>query len=136
MEESEWSMIRTKVKEEWRRMWIERIDDKDRAEGIAQHDYEMLSINKGTVIFASRDAEIPNIHQILKRRIPRHHQNNINPNPTVGGWRRFIKKDMKQALLLSNNRDLTARTLQSPQHNRQQLKKGGRGWCHSSKRVL
>jgi hypothetical protein len=36
-------------------LWKERFDDKVRAEGVANRDYSSLFVEKGTVIFATRN---------------------------------------------------------------------------------
>lgn len=53
-----------KLKEEWKQMWKERFDDKVRAEGIAARDYPLLFMDRGFIIFASRDAKTPTFSEI------------------------------------------------------------------------
>jgi hypothetical protein len=40
---------------EWERLWRERFDDRVRAEGVANQDYSSLFVERGTVIFATRN---------------------------------------------------------------------------------
>lgn len=85
MEVPAYKEIVEELKDQWKRLWWERIDDKVRAEGIANKDFSMLFIDKGTVIFATRDfkqlsfREILQLHKLvdLDRIVP--------PSPTVGG---------------------------------------------------
>ena len=45
---------------QWKRLWLERAEDKVRAEGIATTDYCDLFLEKGTIIHATRDFKSPN----------------------------------------------------------------------------
>jgi len=116
------------LKEQWRRLWRERIDDKVKAEGIANTDFSKLFVEKGTVIFATRDFKILNFKEILElhkldaSRI-------ISPSPGVGGWGKFIRTMI--ATQRPSNRVRQARQYLDDKKQRQQLKKGGRGWLHS-----
>ncbi len=53
------------IKEEWRLLWLSRIDDKVRAEGIANRDYSLLFVEQGTVIVATRDFKPVSLKEIL-----------------------------------------------------------------------
>lgn len=128
MKESEWIEFRRTMKEEWKRLWKERIDDKVKAEGIANRDYDMLFVDKGTVIFASRDAEIPGFREILEMWTPPEMHYAVSPDPTVGGWRKFIKTELRK-VIGSRKRRFDYRKHHG-KRNGQQLKKGGRGWLH------
>ena len=57
--------IINELKAQYKTLWWERIDDKVRAEGIANRDYSMLFVEKGTVIFATRDFKPLNFKEIL-----------------------------------------------------------------------
>jgi hypothetical protein len=37
---------------QWKRLWLERFDDKLRAEGMAMTDYSALFVEKGAIIYA------------------------------------------------------------------------------------
>lgn len=128
MERSEWYEFRREVKEEWRRLWRERIDDKFRAEGIAVRDYHLLFLNRGTVIFASRDAKIPGLREILETWAPDDLPNAVPPDPDVGGWGKFIKTKLRKHGKRRKRR--VDRPEPSKKREKQQLKKGGHGWLH------
>jgi len=116
------------LKEQWRRLWRERIDDKVKAEGIANTDFSKLFVEKGTVIFATRDFKMLNFKEILelhKLEVGRI----ISPSPSVGGWGKFIRTMI--ATQRPSNRVRQARQYLDDKKQRQQLKKGGRGWLHS-----
>jgi hypothetical protein len=118
--------FRGKLKEEWVRMWKERFDDKVKAEGVVLKDYPMLFVDRGVVIFASRDAKTPSFSEIVSYWGS---QGMIySPNPVEGGWGKFIRTMMKDP------RNSRARAHPELREERMvvqhQLKKGGRGWLH------
>ena len=55
------------LKVQWRRLWEERVDDKLRAEGIATVDYCDLFVEKGTMIYATRNFKALSFIEILKQ---------------------------------------------------------------------
>jgi hypothetical protein len=116
------------LKIEWKKLWRERIDDKVRAEGIANKDYIMLFVERGTIIFATRDFKPPDFKEILKQHQIINTENLIPPNPSIGGWGKFIKTTLSPQKKTHTNR----RTLFNIEFKKkpQQLKKGGRGWLH------
>ena len=69
MESREWEEFLEAVKEHWRLLWLDRIDDRVRAEGVASKDYNLLFVDRGTVIVATRDYLPPNFEQILERHV-------------------------------------------------------------------
>jgi hypothetical protein len=119
--------FRRRLKEEWRLLWKERFDDRVRAEGVAVRDYPLLSTDRGIVIFASRDAKVPSFSEIAEFWAS---QGCIYaPDPAVGGWGKFIRTE------LGKLRHSRAKMFNEGQPTRsgekQQLKKGGRGWLHT-----
>jgi hypothetical protein len=111
---------------EWKLLWRERIDDRVRAEGIANREYSKLYVERGTVIVATRDYKPPDFVEILKQHIASDAEKLVPPNPAIGGWGKFMKG------VLRKQRGLTRRRA-PPEADRkegQQLKKGGRGWLH------
>ena len=128
MDNAEWIESRRMLKEEWKRLWRERIDDKVRAEGIANRDYDALFLDKGTIIFASRDAKIPSFREILELWAPSNMPYGVPPDPRVGGWRKFIRTELRKAVE-SRKRRFDYRERPNKSKSRQ-MKKGGRGWLH------
>jgi hypothetical protein len=112
------------LKGEWKALWRERIDDRVRAEGIANRDYPRLEVERGLVIVATRDYKPLDFVKILQR------HSLVSSNPSVGGWGKFIRD------VISNQKRFTKRgrpVPSKPEHERQkdqQCKKGGRGWLH------
>ena len=123
----EWRQFVEDLKKEWKILWRDRIDDRVRAEGIANRDYSRLFVDRGTVIIATRDYKPPDFVEILEQHKPPDAERLIPPSPSVGGWGRFIRS------VLSKQRRFTRRRRPEPELGRkekQQLKKGGRGWLH------
>ncbi len=115
-----------RLKEEWRLLWRERFDDRVRAEGVAVRDYPLLFMDRGFVIFASRDARAPSFSEIVDFWAS---QGCIYaPDPAVGGWGKFVRTFI---IRRSERRRIveSAKTLNG-NCKKQQLKKGGRGWLH------
>lgn len=133
---AEWKGFVEELKRQWRLLWRERIDDKVRAEGIADKDFELLFVDRGTVISATRCYRSLDFKEILedygapydvkvKQEVP---------SPRVGGWRKFGRE------MAASRRGARARRSRlsawrvgeaggGKKPNRQ-LKKGGRGWLH------
>lgn len=116
------------LKTQWKNLWRERIDDKVRAEGIANKDYSKLFVDKGTVIFATRNFKMPNFREILEQNGITDADRFVPPNPQIGGWRKFIRT-------ITSSQKTRKRAKRAWQHTdvekkQQQLKKGGRGWLH------
>jgi len=115
------------VRVEWRLLWRDRIDDKVRAEGIADRDYSLLFVERGTVIIATRDFKPLDFKEILRLHGTQNVERVVPPHPSVGGWGKFAR-----AVL---NKQKRLRKWKEPARRRKreknlQLKKGGRGWLH------
>ncbi|MEM2953998.1 MAG: hypothetical protein QXM52_06985 [Candidatus Bathyarchaeia archaeon] len=117
-----------KLKAQWKKLWRERIDDKLKAEGIANEDYPMLFVDKGTVIIATRDFKMLSFKEILELNGVINAERFIAPSPSVGGWGKFIRTFIVGKG--SSRRVESARHYLESEKQRQQLKKGGRGWLH------
>lgn len=115
------------IKVQWRSLWRERVDDKVRAEGIASDDYSRLFVEKGTIVHATRNFKVLNFKEILEQNQVENSERFVPANPHIGGWTKFIKTS-----LYVNNPQRHKRALAhvEPQKEKQQPKKGGRGWLH------
>lgn len=116
------------LKGEWKKLWLERLDDKVRAEGIAVNDYSQLFVDKGTIIHATRDYKALNFKEILEKHKVENPDRYIPPNPNVGGWGKFVKT----SIIPQKPKKATKRaTIYNEQAKiKQQPKKSGRGWLH------
>jgi len=128
MDGREWREFVDGLRQRWKSLWQDRIDDKLRAEGIASEDYKLLFVDQGTVIVATRDYAPPRFGKIVAR-----HAEDKQPSvvavshPVVGGLGKFVRD------VISKQRRFTKRGRRvpfEPEKKRQQLKKGGKGWLH------
>lgn len=107
------------VIEEWRALWRDRCDDKVKAEAIANRDFSLLRIDKGTVIAAPRAVRPLDLRSIIKDRA-------TDPHPSAGGWRKFART----SLLEQSRGRVQKRNSLRVRKSIRQRKKGGRGWLH------
>jgi hypothetical protein len=119
------------LKGQWKLLWSERFDDRVRAEGVSVNDYAILDIEKGTIIHATKDFKVLNLKQILEKYLIEDPDRYVQPDVHVGGWNKFIKteisgKSKKDSLAASNTSDKVT------SKKKQQVKKSGRGWLHST----
>lgn len=126
--ESDQKKLVNNLKGDWKKLWLERLDDKVRAEGVAVNDYSQLFVEKGTIIHATRDYKALNFKEILEKHQIENAERYIPPNPTVGGWAKFVKTN----IITQKNIKPTNRTTSYRQQakSKQQPKKSGRGWLH------
>lgn len=127
METTEKKQLIEEFKNEWKNMWHNRLDDKVRAEGIADKDYSALSIDRGTVIIATRKFKLLDFYELLQKHKLTRENEVVVPDPLVGGWGKFIRTTLV-AEKAKRRRRLGPPELDKPID--QQLKKGGRGWLH------
>jgi len=112
---------------QWKRLWQERLDDKLRAEGIATADYCDLFVEKGTIIHATRNCKALNFKEIVEQHQIANADRFIAPDPQIGGWTKFIKVNItNQRPRKKRHADL----YHDEMKEKQQPKKGGRGWLH------
>jgi hypothetical protein len=121
-------VLAEKLREEWKRLWLERIDDKVRAEGVAGDDFSMLFVERGTVIFATRDFRQLSFREILLLHKLVDVDRLLRPDPAVGGWGKFIRTSVTSQRLSIRAKEVRQALNEGKQ--KQQLKKGGRGWLH------
>jgi hypothetical protein len=127
LEPKQQKKIVNNLKGEWKKLWLERLDDKVRAEGVATNDYSQLFIEKGTIIHATRDYKALNFTEILERHQIENAERYVPPSPTLGGWGKFVKTSIVQPKTKVVNRTIQHH---SKENVKQQPKKSGRGWLH------
>jgi len=126
----DWKRLVDDVRVEWGLLWRDRIDDRVRAEGIANQGYSLLFVDRGDVIIATKDFKPLSFREILQQHKPLgvEAERVIPPSPSVGGWGRFIRDVLRRQRVAGRRRELL---VEKPDAGRgQQLKKGGRGWLH------
>ena len=128
MVNSEWKERKEFVEElkrQWKLMWLERIDDRLKAEGIADKDFSLLFVDRGTIIMATRDYKPLDFAQVVEEHKLTRQASEMAPNSTVGGWGRFARETIKKCP--SARRQSYAQ----PKRVGSTLKKAGRGWLHA-----
>ena len=115
------------VKAEWRRLWRDRIDDRVRAEGMANTDFPLLFVDRGTVIVATRRFKPLDLKEILQLNGVGDAERYVPPHPSVGGWGRFARTVLARQ---SRARVWKEEKVRPNGNANLQLKKGGRGWLH------
>jgi hypothetical protein len=115
-------------KNQWKSMWRNRVDDKMRAEGIADKDYSLLFVDRGTVIIATRKFKLLDFYELLQQNKLLVGNEVIPPSPTVGGWGKFVRTALVSQNLTKRGRRIPPKP--GKRSTRLQLKKGGRGWLH------
>ena len=76
-------------------MWNERYNDKIKAEGVSAQNYDLLKVDKGTIIHATRDFKPLNLKEVLEENKIETPDRYISPNPQIGGWNKFVKTNVK-----------------------------------------
>ncbi len=118
------------VRSEWRLLWRERIDDKVRAEGIANKDYILLFVERGTVIIATRDFKPLDLRAILRLHEVEGVERFVPPHPSVGGWHKFARTVLNRQKRARRWKAQPVSVRSSERGKNLQFKKGGRGWLH------
>ena len=117
------------VKIEWRLLWRDRIDDKVRAEGIANRDYSLLFVDQGTVIVATKDFKPLNFKEILSLHEVQNGERFGSPPPSVGGYGKFARTVLNKQKRI-RRWEATEPVGRGKQKKMQPKRKGGRGWLH------
>jgi len=130
VETTEKKQFMDEFKSQWKSMWRDRLDDKVRAEGIADKDYSLLSVDRGTVIMATRKFKLLDFKEILQQHDLSSVGEMMSPNPSVGGWGKFVRTVLGSQSFTRRGRHVPPKT---DRRLGQQLKKGGRGWLHVRK---
>lgn len=115
------------IKNQWKRMWKERIDDHVRSEGVACQDYDRLFVERGTVVLATRDFRLLTLKDILELHRVANVERVLPLNPSIGGWGKFVRTHISNS---KRSVRRTVREFETDEKRPQQLKKGGRGWLH------
>ena len=115
------------IKEEWRQLWLERIDDKFRAEGVASRAFPLCFVDRGTVIMATRNFRPLDLKEILTLNKVQNAECIVGPPPAVGGWHKFARTVLNKQ---SRHRIFDFKKPGRDRVKRLQPKKGGRGWLH------
>ena len=117
------------LKVQWKLLWNERFNDKVRAEGVSEKDYEILNVERGTVITATRDFKVLNFKDILEKHMIEQPDRFVQPNANIGGWNKFVKTNINTHKPQRSNgvlRESPSKLIPL------QSKKSRRGWLHAT----
>ncbi|MCJ7634675.1 hypothetical protein MUP77_20080 [Candidatus Bathyarchaeota archaeon] len=127
----EWPIVDStyqQLKQEWRQLWEQKIDDEWRAEAIARREYAALFVDMGDVIWATRCFKPFKLQEVLERH-ERESGKKIRPiDPRVGGWGKFIREEVQESRRERRTED---KNMKGRATNNSAHKKGGRGWLHN-----
>jgi hypothetical protein len=114
------------LKQEWRQLWDQKINDQWRAEAIARREHAALFVDMGDVIWATRSFKPCGFQEVLDRH-EKESGKKIRPtDPKVGGWGKFIREEVRRPRQRrTEDKKMTRRATDNSTH-----KKGGRGWLH------
>lgn len=119
--------MRLELKKDWAELWRSRYDDEVRAEGISSLDFELLFVDKGEVIYATKNFKPLSFREILEKHIGFEAADRIAPDHTVGGWGKFVKEN------IAIPKTKSTRKRERPKIKidlDQQQRKGGAGWLN------
>ena len=119
--------LRQELKAEWAELWKTKHDDEVIAEGISSSEFERLFVDLGEVIVATRDFKPLSFRDILEAQLGSDVAGRVEPDPAVGGWRKFVKNHLPKHKQLKRKRPEVKVDL--GQHQR----KGGRGWLNKAR---
>ena len=117
-----------KLRLQWKKLWKERFDDKVRAEGVATTKYKDLFVEQGTIIHATRNFKTLNFKEILVQNQISNVERFIPLDPKIGGWTKFIKTNVNSRKPRKHRCVEVYRD--ENKLEKQQYRKGGRGWLH------
>jgi len=116
------------LKTEWAELWRTKYGDEVRAEDVSSKEFERLFIDRGEVINATRDYRPLSFREILHRHLGSQLSERVNPDPSIGGWRKFVKEHLQ--------RPKPATKKEQPEgdiHLAQHQRKGGHGWLNRAR---
>lgn len=120
--------LRRLVKKDWAELWKTKHDDEIKAEGISVNDFEMLFVDRGEIIHATRDYKPLSFGEILEKHVGQEDASKIDIDPKVGGWRKFAKKNFPP------KRQTTRRERPKEKVDlKQYQRKGGKGWLNKAR---
>ncbi len=118
--------LRRSLKEEWEELWLSKIVDGEKAEGISSKDFNRLFVERGEVIHATRNFKPLSFRDILEKHLGSQHAAKLDIDPKVGGWGRFSRTHFPAK---SPQRERPMVKVDSSQH----LRKGGAGWLNKAR---
>lgn len=121
--------ISKQIRMEWKDLWDQRIEDKLVAEDVARRNYELLFVERGTVIKATKDYKPPDLEEIMETNEKLLGVKLTYPDPDVGGWGKFAREVLSKEARWRKIRERRP-SLPKEKPTNGPPKKGGRGWVH------
>jgi len=115
-----YSYVRKITKDEWHDLWQSKKDDEIIAESISAKKYAWLEVEKGEIIRDSKHLNI-DFQTILEKNYGIDDAAKINPDPSIGGYKKFIKENFTE-------RKIPREAPRIKADLNQLQRKGGRGW--------
>ena len=116
--------LRIELKKEWIQLWSTKYDDKNKGEGVSTNKHHRLYVDKGQVIYATRDYSQLDFNEILEKNLGKEYAEKTSPPPEIGGYRKFAKKTFPSKK--KPDREKPKIKIDLSQHQR----KSGRGWLN------
>jgi len=126
-----WELVREmrrELKTEWAQLWKTKHEDEVNAEDISIKEYERLFVDRGEIIHATRDYKPLSFKEILERHLGSDVAGKVDPDPAVGGWRKFVKEHLQRPKPVKR-RERPMIKVDLTQHQR----KGGAGWLNRAR---
>lgn len=120
--------LRRELKGEWAELWRTKYDDEVRAEDVSSKEFARLFVDRGEIIFATRDYKPLSFREILDRHLGSDLSEKAFPDPAVGGWRKFVKEHLPKPKH-GKRRERPGVKVDLRQHQR----KGGNGWLNKAR---
>lgn len=120
--------LKKELKAEWVELWKTKYYDEVMAEGVSNKEFERLFVDRGEVIVATRDFKPLSFKEILEKHLGSNLARKVNPDPAVGGWRKFARDNLKASKPVKRReRPRIKIDLSQPQ------RKGGKGWLNKAR---
>ena len=120
--------LRQMLKADWANLWKTKHEDEIKAEGISVEDFEMLFVDRGEIIHATRDYKPLSLREILEKHVGSEDASRVDIDPNVGGWRKFAKQNFP-ARRRQSKRERPKVKVDLSQHQR----KAGKGWLNKAR---
>lgn len=120
--------LREELKTEWDELWRTRYDDDVLAEGVSRSGFKRLFVDQGEVISATKDFKPLSFREILERHVGSDAAGKAYPDPSVGGWHKFVKEHIPISKPVKR-REPPIIKVDLSQHQR----KGGQGWLNNAR---
>ena len=124
------SALRQRIRAEWSDLWDQRIEDRIAAEDVARRNYELLLVDRGTVIKATRGYRPPSLQEIFEKNEKLTGVTLTSTDPKEGGWGKFSREVLSKEPRWKRDSPRERREYKAEKLKNGPPKNGGRGWVH------